>query len=258
MDRCDRGIASASSTTITMPAANTTVTATYKAASTYTLTVVNGTGGGTYAAGTLVSITANAAPTGQVFSAWTGATVANASASSTTLTMPAANTTVTATYASSTNPTYTLTVVNGTVNGASSGNFAANTVVTIVANAPPAGQQFQSWTGLPVTNVNAPTTTLTMVAYSASVQANFGPATSSQSIPFPVSAHPRLWITPADLPRLQSWASSANPVYTQGLLPILQQAVNNYTTQFFPGGVPNPNYPDPGDTQGYTGMLTEE
>jgi hypothetical protein len=34
--------------------------------------------------------------------------------------------------------------------------------------------------------------------------------------------------------------------------------VNLYNTQFFPGGVANPNYPDPGDTQGYTGYLTEE
>jgi len=42
------------------------------------------------------------------------------------------------------------------------------------------------------------------------------------------------------------------------MLPVLNQAVNIYNTQFFPGGVPNPNYPDPGDTQGYTGYLTEQ
>ena len=62
----------------------------------YTLTVVNGTGGGSYTAGTVVTITANAAPSGQSFTGWTGAAVANAGASSTSLTMPAANTTVTA------------------------------------------------------------------------------------------------------------------------------------------------------------------
>jgi hypothetical protein len=78
------------------------------------------------------------------------------------------------------------------------------------------------------------------------------------AIPFPVSSHPRLWITPNDLPRLQSWATSSNQVYQQGILPVLQQAVSLYNTQFFPGGTPNPNYPDPGDTQGYTGYLTEE
>jgi uncharacterized repeat protein (TIGR02543 family) len=252
--------ASASSATINMPAADITVTANYAAspAPTYTLTVVNGTGSGTYTAGTVVNISANAPPAGKTFSGWTGATVADASASSTTINMPAADITVTANYAASSTPTYTLTVVNGTVNGAASGNFAANTVVTIVANTPPAGQVFQSWTGLPVTNVNASTSTLTMVAYNASVTANFAPAVSNSTMPFPVTSHPRLWITPADLPRLQSWATLTNKGYTQGMLPVLQQAVANYTTKFFPGGTPNANYPDPGDTQGYTGLLTEE
>src|SRR5258706_7480670 len=80
-----------------MPASNTTVTATYKPAS-YTLTVVSATGSGSYTNGTVVAINANAPPSGQVFDKWTGATVANAFASATTLTMPAANTSVTATY----------------------------------------------------------------------------------------------------------------------------------------------------------------
>lgn len=39
---------------------------------------------------------------------------------------------------------------------------------------------------------------------------------------------------------------------------MLNQAASIYNTQFFPGGVPNPNYPDPGDTRGYTGYLTEQ
>jgi hypothetical protein len=251
--------ASASSTTLTMPAANATVTATYApvATPTFMLSVVNGTGSGSYAAGTTVNISANAPPSGQAFSNWTGAAVANPSVSTTTLPMPAANTTVTANYSTTSTPTYTLTVFNGTVNGASSGSFAPNTVVTIVANTPPAGQVFQSWSGLPVTNVNASTTTLTMVAYDAQVTATFGAPVSTATIPFPVASHPRLWITPADLPRLQSWATSTNKVYTQGMLPVLQQAVANYS-QFFPNGLANPNYPDPGDTQGYTGLLTEE
>jgi Divergent InlB B-repeat domain len=245
---------SSPATTLTMPAANTTVTATYSAAATYSLTVVSGSGSGSYAAGAVVNISANAPPAGQSFSNWTGASVANPTSASTTLTMPAANTTVTANYAPTSNPTYTLTVVNGT----GSGSYTANTVVTISANTPPAGQVFQSWVGLPVANVNAATTTLTMVAYNAQVTANFGPANTSSPIPFPVASHPRLWVTPADLPRLQSWATSSNKVYQQGLLPVLQQAVANYTTHLFPGGVANPSYPDPGDTQGYTGLLTEE
>ncbi|MBI3858134.1 MAG: hypothetical protein HY293_20830, partial [Planctomycetes bacterium] len=67
----------------------------------YTLTVNSGTGDGSYASGTAVTITANAPAAGMLFDQWTGATVANATASTTTLTMPAANTTVTATYAAS-------------------------------------------------------------------------------------------------------------------------------------------------------------
>ena len=42
------------------------------------------------------------------------------------------------------------------------------------------------------------------------------------------------------------------------MLPVLNQAISIYNSQFFPGGAPNPNYPDPGDTQGYVGYLTEQ
>jgi len=81
---------------------------------------------------------------------------------------------------------------------------------------------------------------------------------NSPPIPYPVSSHPRLWITRNDLPRLQSWATSSNRIYQQGILPLLRRAISTYNTAFFPGGAPNPKYPDPGDTQGYTGDLTEE
>ena len=33
----------------------------------------------------------------------------------------------------------------------------------------------------------------------------------------PVTSHPRLWIRQSDLPRLRSWATSANPIYQDGL-----------------------------------------
>jgi hypothetical protein len=42
------------------------------------------------------------------------------------------------------------------------------------------------------------------------------------------------------------------------MAPLVAQAANIYNTQFFPNGVQNPNYPDPGDVQGYTGYLTEQ
>ena len=95
------------------------------------------------------------------------------------------------------------------------------------------------------------------------------PGPTPPSIPFPNSQHPRLWVTPADVTRLQSWATNANPIYAQGMKPLLQSAITAYNTYFFPGGKPASPYPDPGDSQGYvctppsqaglgTGCLTEE
>ena len=77
------------------------------------------------------------------------------------------------------------------------------------------------------------------------------------TIPQPVPSHPRLWITTNDLPRLRSWAAPTNRVY-QALLPVLTATMNNYDTQYFPGGVQNTNWPDLGDSQGYTGLISEE
>jgi hypothetical protein len=145
----------------------------------YTLKVVNGSGGGSYAAGTSVTITANAPPRGEAFLDWTGATVANADASTTTLKMPAANTTVTA-NCETTVIKYRLSVVNGSGGGA----YAAGTSVTITANAPPPGEVFLDWSGATVTNASAPSTTLAMPAGNASVTANY-----STQPPGPVSCH---------------------------------------------------------------------
>ena len=222
----------------------------------HTLTVVNGSGGGSYTSGTVVTIKANAPPVGQSFVNWTGATVANSTASTSTITMPSTNATVTANYTTSGGPTtYTLNVGNGT----GGGTYAAGTVVNIAANAPPAGMAFSNWTGATVANASASSTTLTMPAANTTVTANYTAANPPPGpIPFPVTTHPRLWLTQANLPKYQSWAVASNPIYQQGMKPLLQQAVNIYQTQFFPGGVPNPNYPDPGDTQGYQGYLTEE
>jgi hypothetical protein len=240
--------ANAASTTLAMPAANTAVTANYAVVPTYSLTVTNGSGSGTYAAGTVVSIAANAPPSGQAFQNWTGAAVANPNAASTTLTMPAASVNVTATYYT---PTYTLTVNGGT----GSGSYAVGTVVNITANAPQGGQVFQNWSGATVANANSAATTLTMPASNTTVTATYS---APVTVPYPVSSHPRLWITVNDLPRLQSWATSTNPIYQQGMVPLVTQAANIYNTQFFPGGVANPTYPDPGDVQGYQGYLTEQ
>lgn len=133
---------------------------------TYVLTVNSGSGSGTYAVGTAVTISANTAPSGQVFDKWTGATVANATSSSTTITMPASATSVTATYKA---VTYALTVTSGS----GGGSYAAGTSVAITANTAPTGQVFDKWTGATVANATSQTTTLTMPSSATSVTATF-------------------------------------------------------------------------------------
>lgn len=144
-----------------------TVTVTSTFVPPFTLTVVSGSGSGTYPAGTVVSIVAASPPAGSQFKQWTGATVANPTASSTTITMPSANTTVTATYAAI--PLFHLTVNNGS----GTGNYPAGTVVAIVANAPAAGQAFSTWTGSTVASPTSPSTTITMGAAPATVTATY-------------------------------------------------------------------------------------
>lgn len=63
---------------------------------TFALTVTGGTGSGNFAAGATATLTANAPAAGFAFVQWTGAAVANPTAASTTLVMPAA---ATATFA---------------------------------------------------------------------------------------------------------------------------------------------------------------
>ncbi|MGO8698335.1 MAG: InlB B-repeat-containing protein [Limisphaerales bacterium] len=242
-------------TTLVMPGSNATVTAVYGTAPpTYPLTVVNGTGGGAFAANATVSITADTPPTGQVFLNWTGAVVADPQSPTTTLIMPAAPATVSANYGAPA-PTYVLVVVNGS----GSGNFTANTTVSIAANPAPVGEVFGSWSGAVVAHPTASNTTLVMPSNNVTVTAKYGFAPPAvTNVPQPVTGHPRLWITPADLPRLQSWAVATNPIYAQGLRPLLEECVSDYETQFFPDGAPNPAYPDLGDSQGYTGLLSEQ
>jgi uncharacterized repeat protein (TIGR02543 family) len=68
----------------------------------YTVSVSGGSGSGSYAAGDVVAINAYAMSSGQVFDKWTTSTAgvgfADANATSTTFTMPAANVAITATY----------------------------------------------------------------------------------------------------------------------------------------------------------------
>jgi len=154
-------------TTITMPSANTEITATY--VNVYTLTVNNGTGDGTYEESTIVDIAADAAASGEVFDEWTGDTtdIADVTDSTTTITMSASDSEVTATYVNA----YTLTVNSGTGDGV----YEADTVVEIVADAPPADTQFDQWVGdtANIADVNAPTTTITMPSADAEITATY-------------------------------------------------------------------------------------
>ena len=58
----------------------------------------------------------------------------------------------------------------------------------------------------------------------------------------PAADHPRLWLNSSDLPRLRSWATSANPMYKDGLLVATNAAKAyadarwNYATQMPSGG----------------------
>jgi hypothetical protein len=66
--------------------------------------------------------------------------------------------------------------------------------------------------------------------------------------PSPVTGHPRLWIRAEDVPRLRAWATASNPMYARGLRPAVDAATATYDAKFFPGGQPNPSWPDPGQT----------
>ena len=138
----------------------------------YPLTVNNGSGDGSYIEGSIVNISADAPPAELVFDAWIGdtATVANIYDPTTTVTMPAAAVTVTATYKEP-GTLYTLTVNSGT----GSGSYSENTVVDIVADAPPEGEKFVGWTGdtAYLADADEPTTSITMPAQDVTVTATY-------------------------------------------------------------------------------------
>ena len=219
----------------------------------YALTVVNGGGSGNFPSGAIVPLAADPPGIYQLFNRWTNYPVANPLATNTTLMMPASNVTVTATYKPTPSGTnlYPLTVINGS----GSGSYTQGAVVAITANTAPGGMGFDWWTGTPVTDAFAASTTLVMPAEHTNATANYRPLAAS-SIPQPVASHPRLWLTTNDLPRLRAWATMTNPVYV-ALRTLLTKAIADYDTRYFPGGAQNPHWPDFGDAQGYSGLLTE-
>jgi len=163
------------STKIIMPAANATITATYKDAPlSYTLTVNGGSGDGIFESGEIVTITANAPAAGKTFDKWTGSIsgIANINSASTTITMPSANASITATYK---DILYTLTVTGGT----GSGSYTMGTKVAVTANTAPAGKVFDKWIGaVSAIDVTSPTITFTMQASNSVLAAVYKTATS--------------------------------------------------------------------------------
>ena len=51
----------------------------------------------------------------------------------------------------------------------------------------------------------------------------------------PVTSHPRLWLTSADLPRLRAWASASNPLWVDGLAPLAAAAKEEIDAGLVPG-----------------------
>jgi len=131
--------ATQANTTVTMPAQNITVTATY--VNIYNLNVISGSGDGFYTEGTEVTIEADPAPAGKRFREWAGDTayVDSIYDEQTTVTMPNDDVVVVATY----EDVYTLTVVNGT----GSGEYGPGERIYITANDPAPGTRFKEWTG---------------------------------------------------------------------------------------------------------------
>ena len=160
------------STSITMPAANVALSATYTDPS-YALVVTSGTGSGSYKAGVSVPIRANAAPAGKTFDQWTGDTAGVSSLTSATaqLVMPALATALTATYKNIPVEFFTLTITSGT----GSGNYQAGSVVSLVANTPDLGKSFDQWTGdiSGVSDVTRSSTQLVTQAQNSSITATY-------------------------------------------------------------------------------------
>lgn len=166
----------------------------------HTLTVQNGSGSGTYKTGEQVIITANPAPEGQSFKEWSftpsTAVLLDKDRAETVITMPDSNVTVMANYQNGSgdgngngNGTGSGNDPNATPgpsgelhslvvhNGNNSGSYRAGQQIIVVANDPPAGQEFSSWTVSPaatvVTDKNLSAIVVTMPDNDVALVANY-------------------------------------------------------------------------------------
>ena len=127
--------------------------------SSYNLTVTGGTGEGVFIQGASVTITANAPATGKKFSGWTidGISGLDTTKTSLTFNMPANAVTATANYE---DIEYTITVNGGTADKTKAKHGES---VTITANAPATGKEFDKWvvTGITLSDEDLAKSTVT-------------------------------------------------------------------------------------------------
>ena len=141
--------------------------------SSYNLTVIGGTGEGVFIQGASVTITANEPTIGKKFSGWTidGISGLDTTQTSLTFNMPAGNVTATANYE---DIEYTVTVNGGTANKE---NAKYGESVTITANAPATGKEFDKWvvTGITLSDEDLAKSTVTfeMPASNVTMEAHF-------------------------------------------------------------------------------------
>jgi hypothetical protein len=74
-----------------------------------------------------------------------------------------------------------------------------------------------------------------MGAISALMALSGSRARAQPAAPVPVTSHPRLWLTGADLPRLRGWASESNPLWQEGILPLADELKAEMDTGLVPG-----------------------
>ena len=175
------------STTLVMPSANVSITATYRSTEgmkLYTLTVLNGFGSGTYPEGTPVTITADAPPRGKVFDLWKPQVsdgVTNQSANlqaaspSTILVMPAQDMSVKAIYRQAASDlSFELTVKTDEGLVIQQGKHEDGETVAVAApERLDDGRIFNAWSGAAVANVGAWATTLAMPAADTTLVATY-------------------------------------------------------------------------------------
>lgn len=102
----------------------------------------------------------------------------------------------------------------------------------------PASTQTQKPENTAPVNTLQPTSSINTAAASAATAAQPSvintPALLTPGQPAVAGAHPRLWLTPADVTRLRSWATDANPIYKDGLKGAAQRALADMDAKHVP------------------------